>query len=566
MSAAELASLTLEAPSTPPASGPLVLPTTLHILYGSEMGNAELVADNLSDALIEHGQETECLALNDQPVEDLAGLGVAFFITSTCGEGDMPYCAEQFWKALSADDAPSLAGLSYSVLALGDSGYTYFCEAGVKLDARLAELGATRIAPRVDCDVSYVEPSDQWIAERVEQLFPTAADESRTDIEAGSPPETPAPRTVASGSRWTRDNAFEATLRATRLLSEPGSAKEIRHYEIDISGSQIEYQPGDSMAIVPQNSTDAVDRFLQAAGLSGTEIYEHNPVRLLAEMSWELRFPSAALLDAVAKRAPETLLGQHVESDDHSTGEDWIREHSVAEVLRELRTPLDVSELGPLMSPIRYRAYSIASSPTTHPEEVHFTVATQRNAADAAVRSGVGSGYLADLVSPSSTLRVYPLPNRSFRLPADPTAPIIMVGPGVGVAPFRSFLLERAEQEGRGPSWLFFGDQHESTDYIYADDWRMLLTAGTLTKIDTAFSRDSYRKVYVQDRIREHAAEVIEWLQQGAYFYICGDGKRMATDVDSALTEIATQELGVEAGAELIEQLHREKRYLRDVY
>lgn len=566
MSATELASLTLEAPSAPDNATTLALPATLRILFGSEMGNAELVADNLSDALIERGLETECLSLNDQPVTELAELGVAFFVTSTCGEGDMPYCAEQFWKALSADDAPSLAGLRYAVLALGDSGYTYFCEAGVKLDARLAELGAVRIAERTDCDVSYVEPSEQWIEKRVAQLFPTSADEADADTEAVRTPETPAPRTLSGVSQWNRDNAFEATLRATRLLSEPGSAKEIRHYEIDISGSQIDYQPGDSMAIVPQNSQHGVERFLQAAGLTGTELYEGTPVRDLAEEHWELRFPSAALLDAVAKRAPDTLLGRHVESDDHSTGEDWIREHSVAEVLRELAAPLEIAELAPLMNPIRYRAYSIASSPTTHPQEVHFTVATQRNQAEAALPSGVGSGYLADLVHPAGTVRVYPLPNRSFRLPAEPSAPIIMVGPGVGVAPFRSFLLERAEHENHGPSWLFFGDQHESTDYIYADDWQVLLASGTLTRIDTAFSRDSYRKVYVQDRIREHASEVIKWLQQGAYFYICGDGKRMATDVDSALTEIAAQELGVEAGAALIEQLHREKRYLRDVY
>ncbi|ALJ21954.1 diflavin oxidoreductase [Microbacterium sp. No. 7] len=549
--------------AAPPAGAGIALPATLRILFGTEMGNAELVADNLGDALGARGVETECVALNDQPVDELAGLGVVLIVTSTSGEGDMPYTADKFWRSLTAADAPSLAGLHYAVLALGDSGYTYFCEAGVRVDARFAELGATRIADRVDCDVSYVEPSDAWIAARVAQLVPAPGG---ADVAPDPAPRPAAASTSPVPSPWTRDTPFEATLTAARLLSAPGSAKEIRHYELDLSGSGIDYQPGDSLAVVPVNDPVAVDRFLAAAGLSGSESYDGEPVRSLAEQRWELRFPSGRLLDVVASRAPETALGRGMTADGHAAGEEWVRTRSVSETLRELPVPLPLDELGPLMTPIRYRAYSIASSPRTHPDQVHLMVATQRNAGDAALPSGVGSGFLADRVRPGDTVRVFPFPNRTFRLPADPATPIVMIGPGVGVAPFRGFLADRAQHEDRGPAWLFYGDQHEATDFSYRDEWEALLADGVLTRLDTAFSRDGARKLYVQDRMREHGAELVRWLRDGAHLYVCGDGKRMAADVDAALLELAVAELGETAGAELVERLNHEKRYLRDVY
>lgn len=537
----------------------LVLPENMRILFGSEMGNAELVADNLHDALTAANITSECVALNDLDVAELPDLGVAIFVISTCGEGDLPYNAEKFWQALSVPDAPSLGGLKYAVLALGDSGYTYFCDAGVKLDARLAELGAQRIAERTDCDVSYVAPSNAWIAERVAQ-FTADGDPAAEAAAAAIAANTP------TGPQWNRETPFIATLTKARLLSGENSGKEIRHYEIDISGSEIQYHAGDSIGIVPRNADSAVKAFLAAAKLAGDEQVDGRAVRDVAADTWELRFPSSALLEAVSEAAPESELARALDCGDHAGGEAWIHEHGVIETLQQLASPLPLEVLGAAMGPLRYRAYSIASTPTTNPDRVHITVATQRNDALTGLRSGVGTGHLADDVVVGGTVSVFPLPNRSFRLPEQCETPIIMVGPGVGVAPFRGFVQERAALDMCGPAWLFFGDQHEATDYLYAEEWEEFQRSGALTRIDTAFSRDTEKKVYVQDRMRENGAELVRWLSEGAYFYVCGDGKRMAADVDAALCEIAAEHLGAEQGEELIARLHSEKRYLRDVY
>ncbi|MGO1543658.1 MAG: diflavin oxidoreductase [Gulosibacter sp.] len=556
-------------PDHPATRTKLSVPSTIRILYGSEMGNAELVADNLSDALIALGHATECVELNDQPVEELNDFGLLYIVTSTSGEGDMPYNADEFWDALSEPDAPRLENLQYAMLALGDSGYLNFCGAGVKIDDRLAELGAVRIAERQDCDVSYVEPSEEWIAARIQQVIEATGDKDSAAVDpiaASATVEAALPKKTIKISQWNRENPFAARLQSARLLSAEGSAKEIRHYELDIAGSDFNYQPGDSLAIIPTNCSKAVERFLEAARIPLDATIDGRPVRELARTQWELRFPSSALLDEVVRQAPESELSKSLMDNDYEGREAWSHSHCVADTLREAPDPLRPELIAGLMNPIRYRAYSIASSSKENPDVIHLTVATERNNSAYTLQSGIGSGYLADLAQVGEEVLVFPLVNHNFRLPSDPATPIIMVGPGVGVAPFLGFIADRAQGVNSGPAWLFFGDQHAATDFIYKDSWEHYIAEGVLTKLDAAFSRDQADKVYVQDRMRENAAELVQWLQNGAYFYVCGDGHRMATDVDAALREIVLATLGEDAGKALLDLLHTEKRYLRDVY
>lgn len=542
----------------------------VRILYGSEMGNGEYLAEDLAAALSEHDIATVVLSLDEQPVDQLNQAGIALIIVSTYGEGEMPYGAETFWENLDAADAPACPNLHYAVLALGDSSYTYFCEAGILIDTRLTELGATRLGERVDCDADYHAAADTWITARVAQLRQVFHDSHETEA-APEPVRSPQPHQSGTDAptaplRWTRENPFTATLARSVLLSSAGSDKEVRHYELDLRGIGTEPRPGDSIAIIARNDPFAVERFLGAAGVPGWRAFHGLSYGFLARERWELRYPSAALLTEIGARAPGSVLGSLVTAGDRAAIEQWARGHSVADALAELRTRIPADRLGELMGPIRYRAYSLASSPLTHPGSAHLTVATQRLPPGRAMRSGVASGFLADDVSPGEQVRVFPLPNRSFHLPDDDDASIIMIGPGVGVAPFRAFVQERQQRRACGAAWLFFGDRHQATDFLYRDEWEHALTSGALTRLTTAFSRDQEQKIYVQDRMREHAADLTQWLQRGAYLYVCGDAQHMARDVEEALRDILHTQLGAQAGSGLLTQLHQQQRYQRDVY
>lgn len=601
------------------------VPTTsaeVRVLYGSETGNAEFLCDDLVEELAAHGVTSSSMPLDDVDATDLAALGTALIIVSTTGDGDMPYGADTFWERLDTDDAPDCTGLHYAVLALGDRTYTYFCEAGTRIDERLAQLGATRIADRVDCDAAYDARAGAWIHERAAQLEQPAAgaavtagtaavtvvvpvthdDGSDSDrrpgdadawdpdgwgpdvlgderapsdtVFGGSMPGDTDMRVAASGdasrqrSPWTREHPYAARLTRVERLSGPGPGcgdnREVIHCELDLGDSGIVPQPGDSLAVVADNAPYAVDRFLDAAGLTGGESFDGQSFLSLARDRWELRFASVPLLQAVAAGAPRTDIGILVAAANRAGLDDWVRGHTVADALSRLPAPLAPAELARLMQPVRARAYSVASAPGTKPGLAHLAVAVERPMAPT-MRSGVASGLLADRLAVGDRVRMFPQPNRSFRLPDDPTAPIVMIGPGVGVAPFRAFLQQRSRDPSPGPAWLFFGNRHENGGFLYHDDWLGFREAGVLTRLDTAFSRDR-QPVYVQDRMREHAAELVRWLRDGAYVYVCGDARRMAPDVDDALRGILTAELGTTAGTALLARLRDERRYRTDVY
>jgi sulfite reductase (NADPH) flavoprotein alpha-component len=468
-------------------------------------------------------------------------------------EGDMPDNAVVFWRALSAADAPHLDGLRYSVLALGDDGYFDFCHAGLLIDERLAELGAERLADRIDCDIYFEEAAEQWSAGMLDLLA--------LEVQTGEPEAVADP----PGAEWNRRNPFEARLVAGRRLSKEGSQKEVRHYELDLSGSGIDYAAGDSIAVQPENDPELVELLLRRLAIDPGTVIDSVPLRELLSLHWEIRTPSLELMDVLAARDPEGELARLV--DDRKELERTLYGRDVLDLLDA--TPhltFQPKELPGLFRPLQSRQFSIASSPLFKPDSVEITVATIRHGEDRE-RRGVASTFLADRTALGETVRVYPQPNTSFRLPADDVS-VILIGPGTGIAPFRAFMQERKARDSSGGTWLFFGDRSRSTDFLYEDEITAWLEDGTLTRLDLAFSRDQPEKDYVQTHMRRAGAELFAWLERGASVYVCGDAERMARDVEEALIDvIATHgKRDTSAAKAYLDDLIVAKRYLRDVY
>jgi sulfite reductase (NADPH) flavoprotein alpha-component len=502
---------------------------SLLFLFGSQTGTAEGLAKRFAKEARMQGFETRVVGMENYATIDLTKEVRVVIVTSTYGDGEMPDNAQPFWDYLKNGTAPRLENLEYSVLALGDRNYVQFCEAGKAFDARLEELGAKRIHPRTDCDLDYESPASEWFAGLLKMLEGNTA----------PPPAAAADALVVNGERsltspsFGKSNPFPAILKTNRVLNAPGSGKETRHLEIVLEGSGFEYEVGDTLGVVPTNCPDFVREILDAAGLDGEEAVKgpdstEIPLRLGLLQKFDLK-PFLAELPGKAGSAVE-----------------------FAASLRKLQP----------------RLYSISSSPKAHPGEVHLTVAIVRYDLNGRSRKGACSTFLADRVGSEIKVPVFIHKSPSFKMPADGSKPMIMVGPGTGIAPFRSFLEERRALGANGKNWLFFGDQKAGFDFLYRDELEAMQKDGILTKLDTAFSRDQAQKVYVQDRMRECASEIWAWLQEGGYFYVCGDAKRMAKDVDKELHKVAETAGGLssENAVEYVKELKAEKRYLRDVY
>ncbi|OBG81369.1 sulfite reductase subunit alpha [Mycobacterium sp. E802] len=500
------------------------------------MGNAEDAAMTFAEAATAAGIPAEAVELNQVELDQLDTTTHFIVVTSTFGDGEFPDTAALFWEALSASTA-RLEHLSFAVLALGDTSYELFCQAGKLLDARLEELGATRLADRVDVDGYYEEPAAAWTTDLVKQLTAAQSGPTAPVTVVETAPADPPPRSQE------RNRVVAAPLIVNRLLTSPESDKEVRHYELDLTGSGVTYQAGDSLAVHATNDPDLVAAILDAlhVGSEHRLAEADEPLGVLLTERLEIRTPSRALQELAGAAA---------------YGED------VLDLIR--RADLTVDEVVDTLRPLQFRDYSIASSPLLHPDHIHLTVATVRYAGTARRHGGVASTYLAER---TQTVRVHLRPNHHFRLPAA-DAPIIMIGPGTGIAPFRAFLQERQAAAAPGRSWLFFGDRRRATDFLYGSELEGFRDAGTLTRLDVAFSRDQDTKVYVQHRMRENTAELFAWLQDGAYLYVCGDADHMAKDVDTALHEIIAENgrMDAEAAHAYVNDLIRSHRYLRDVY
>lgn len=553
--------LVLEDKQTAPAAGASAT-IQLHILFGSQTGNAEALAQTAAKAARAKGLVPVVQALGEVDLDVFATMRHVLIVTSTYGEGEMPDNAQLFWQAISASTAPRLEQMHFAVLAIGDTGYDGFCQAGKFIDMRLEQLGAKRVVDRIDCDIDYEEPSSEWIGSAMPQ-FAASAGSSGTVLE--SAPEAP----VIPGSN--KQNPYAAALVTNKRLSGEQSAKDIRHFEFDLSDSGLKYEAGDALGVIPVNDAGLVSLLLselKADYETPVPGFDRNLGDLLT-YQFEISEPSRKLIEWVGQHTTNQELLHVLQHDDKDTLANWLWGKDTLDLLQlELKRSLSVPELVAMLRPLQHRAYSISSSSKAHPNQVHLTIASVRYHSGGRERKGVCSTYLAERVRRGEKPAIFISPNKAFRVPANNNAPLIMVGPGTGIAPFRAFLQERQATGAEGKNWLFFGDQHQEHDYIYADELVGWQQSGLLTHLDLAFSRDQEEKIYVQNRMLEKGAELYAWLQEGAYFYVCGDASRMAKDVDAALYEVVRQFGGLssERAAAYIDQLKKDKRYLRDVY
>lgn len=545
----------------------------LTILFGTQTGTAQALAKRFATAFGKAGYAAVARGLHELPVAELPALGDLLLITSTYGDGEMPENAHEFWARLQDPAAPRLTSLRYAVLGLGDSNYSQFCQAAKDLDRRLAELGARPLVARVDCDVEYQEPAQAWFEAVSAALAGVPADLplEPAAVVAAAMAEGDALLAAAAQLTYSRKHPFPARLLRNSVLNAAGSEKETRHFEISLEGSGLSYEAGDALGVMPSNCPVVVRELLDCLGFDGEEeMVLDDGARLPLQRALgqlDLRKPSSALLRFAADELGDSELKALLDPARREELRQVLWGREAIDFLLEAKGRVTPADLSRVLRRLQPRLYSISSSPKAHPGEVHLTVSVLRHQNHGRARKGVCSTFLADRCA-SQPAPVFVQQAAAFRLPADPTRSVLMVGPGTGVAPFRAFLEERRAVAAPGKNWLFFGEQRAATDFYYQDELLGLQRDGYLTHLSTAFSRDQPTKVYVQHRLLAQGAEVWAWLQEGAHFYVCGDASRMAKDVDAALHQIAQVHGGlpVEAAQDYFTELRKAKRYQRDVY
>ncbi|MEG0258747.1 MAG: assimilatory sulfite reductase (NADPH) flavoprotein subunit [Lysinibacillus sp.] len=534
---------------------------TVTVLYGSQTGNSQGLAEKYASTLKQSDVEVTVTSLANFKPNNLKKTTNLLLVVSTHGEGDPPDQAIQFYDFLHSKRAPKLDHLQYSVLALGDSSYEFFCKTGRDFDEQFAKLGATRIAPRVDCDLDYDEQAAQWFSSVQQELLQNTA----------AAPVAEQAEALQGESKYSRKNPFYAEVLENININGRGSNKETYHIELAIEDANLSFEPGDSIGIQPENDAALVEALLTAlkfdAQAKVTVFDEAVTVKNALQKQLEITVLSKPLLQKIGEYTGHEKFSQLLEDDE--ARKEYVYGRDLLDVVQDFGPfTWDAQQFASLLRKIPARLYSIASSQKANSDEVHLTIGKVSYETNGRARQGVCSGSIAERIQIGDTLPIYVHKNPNFKLPAQEDTPIIMIGAGTGIAPFRAFIEEREEQGIDGKSWLFFGDQHFVTDFLYQTDWQRWLASGALTHLNVAFSRDTDKKVYVQHKMEENAKTLYEWIEQGAVVYVCGDEKTMAADVDKTLLRIIEQQgqKSTEEAQAFINELKQQKRYQRDVY
>lgn len=537
---------------------------SITLISASQTGNARRVAEALRDDLLAAKLNVKLVNAGDYKFKQIAAEKLLVVVTSTQGEGEPPEEAVALHKFLFSKKAPKLDGTAFAVFGLGDTSYEFFCQSGKDFDSKLAELGAERLLDRVDADVEYQTAAAEWRARVVEVL------KARAPVAAPAQLATSGAVNDIHTSPYTKEAPLSATLSVNQKITGRDSEKDVRHIEIDLGDSGLRYQPGDALGVWYQNDPQLVKELVELLWLKGDEpvTVDGKTLPLAEALEWhfELTVNTATIVENYATLTRSESLLPLV--GDKAQLQQYAAATPIVDMVRFSPAQLDAEALIGLLRPLTPRLYSIASSQAEVESEVHVTVGVVRYEIEGRARAGGASSFLADRVEEDGEVRVFIEHNDNFRLPANPETPVIVIGPGTGIAPFRAFMQQRAADGAQGKNWLFFGNPHFTEDFLYQVEWQSYVKEGLLTRIDLAWSRDQQQKIYVQDKLREQGAELWRWINDGAHIYVCGDANRMAKDVEHTLLEVIAEygAMDAEAADEFLSELRVERRYQRDVY
>lgn len=539
---------------------------SITVISASQTGNARRVSEQLRDDLTAAGLSVTLVNAGDYKFKQIAQEKLLLVVASTQGEGEPPEEAVALHKYLFSKKAPQLTGTAFAVFGLGDTSYENFCQTGKDFDTRLGELGAERLLDRADADVDFKAAAEGWrnqVVEVLKQRVPQATPAQAQASVAGSVAQV-------LSSPYSKESPLTATLAVNQKITGRNSDKDVRHLEIDLGDSGLSYQPGDALGVWYHNDPDLVEEIIGLVWRTGDEKITLNGQTLTLREALtdhlELTQNTTVIVEKYASLSRDERLIELL-ADKHQL-QQYAQTTPLPDMIRQAPADLDAEQLVALLRPLTPRLYSIASAQEEVGNEVHITVGVVRYDVEGRARTGGASGYLADRLEEEGELRVFIEHNDNFRLPANPQTPVIMIGPGTGIAPFRAFIQQRAAEGAEGLNWLFFGNPHFTEDFLYQVEWQRYVKEGILSRIDLAWSRDQNHKVYVQDKLREQGAEVWRWIEKGAHIYVCGDANRMAKDVEQALLELLAEHGGMDAeqADEFLSELRVERRYQRDVY